>query len=474
MLNSYEDNGGHPLNGANADGVEGFERASHQLRCLIGDPLATIDATLTAAPAMAMAHVLRGWLHLLGTEPDGIAEARASTTAAAPLAGTDRERLHVAALAELVEGRWHRASRVLEDLSIRYPRDALALQAGHQIDFFTGNARLLRDRIARALPAWEPGRPGYHALLGMHAFGLEETGHYAAAERSGREALERESRDSWAWHAVAHVHEMRNDIEAGIGWLGDNEAIWAPDSFLAVHNHWHLSLQHLERDEHDAVLARYDRAIGGPGSTVVLDLIDASAMLWRLQLRGIDVGDRWQAVADRWAPMAEAGLYAFNDLHAVLAFTGAGRGDDQQRVLETQRRLMSADAGADPPDRADKADETRPARLPDKSRPDRADPLRAVPDNRAFTSEVGHPAALAIIAFGAGEHRKAIELLRPLRPIAHRFGGSHAQRDLIDLTLLEAAVRAGDSPLAMALAHERLALRPRDASARRALQRVRT
>ena len=97
-----------------------------------------------------------------------------------------------------------------------------------------------------------------------------------------------------------------------------------------------------------------------------------------------------------------------------------------------------------------------------------------MPDNRAFTSEVGHPAALAIIAFGAGEHHKAIELMRPLRSIAHRFGGSHAQRDLIDLTLLEAAVRAGDGPLATALAHERLALRPRDASARRALQRVRT
>lgn len=456
MTNAYEDSGGQLPSGANTDGVEGFERASHQLRCLIDDPVATIDATLTAAPAMAMAHILRGWLYLLGTEPDGLAEARASALAAAPLAGTDRERRHVAALGELVEGRWHRASRLLEDLSIHYPLDPLALQAGHQIDFFTGNARLLRDRIARALPAWEPGRPGYHALLGMHAFGLEETGHYAAAERSGREAVEREPRDSWAWHAVAHVHEMRNDVDAGIRWLQDHEATWAPDSFLAVHNHWHLALQHLERDDHDAVLARYDRAIGGPGSTVVLDLIDASAMLWRLQLRGVDVGERWQALAGRWAPLADAGLYAFNDLHAVLAFTGAGRGDDQQRVLEAQRRVMA----------------TRPGTP--SSRPDPTSAGQAAPDNLAFTSEVGDPAARAIIAFGAGRYREAIDLLRPLRSIAHRFGGSHAQRDLLDLTLLEAAVRACDGPLATALAHERLALRPRDASARRALQRTRS
>ncbi len=438
MIKSYEDGGGYPLSGANADSVEGFERASHQLRCLIEDPVATIDATLEAAPAMAMAHVLRGWLYLLGTEPGGLAEARASTTAASTLAATDREQRHVAALAELADGRWHRASRELEDLSIHYPRDALALQAGHQIDFFTGNARLLRDRLARALPAWDAGRPGYHALLGMHAFGLEETGHYEAAERSGRDAVEREPRDSWAWHAVAHVHEMRNAPEDGIRWLGQNEAIWSRDSFLAVHNHWHLALYHLERDDHAAVLSRYDRAIGGPGSSVVLDLVDASALLWRLQLRGVDVGERWRAVADRWAPMAEAGLYAFNDLHAVLAFTGAGRHDDLQRILATQDRVIS--------------DRTVPA-----------------PDNRAFTAEIGHPATRAIIAYGAGDYHEAVRLLRPLRPIAHRFGGSHAQRDLLDLTLLEAARRSGDGPLITALANERRALRPNDPTARRAL-----
>src|SRR5690606_31925764 len=212
----------------------------------------------------------------------------------------------------------------LEDLSATYPRDALALQAGHQVDFFTGDSRMLRDRIARALPAWDRSIPGYHALLGMHAFGLEECGDYAQAEREGRRSVELEPRDSWGWHVVAHVMEMRHLPREGIAWLGPNAATWSRGSFLGAHNWWHLALFHLEEDRVDEVLRLYDQSIGGPGSSVVLDMVDQSAMLWRLALRGIDVGTRWQPLADRWAPLASAGNYAFNDLHAMMAFVGAG------------------------------------------------------------------------------------------------------------------------------------------------------
>lgn len=81
--------------------------------------------------------------------------------------------------------------------------------AAHQVDFMRGDSRMLRDRIARALPAWDAGRPGWHAMLGMYAFGLEECGQYVDAERHGREAVEIEPRDGWAWHAVARAGETR-------------------------------------------------------------------------------------------------------------------------------------------------------------------------------------------------------------------------------------------------------------------------
>lgn len=432
------DRAGLPVTGANDESLAAFEQAAHELRCLVDDPMATIDRAIAASPAMTMAHVLRAWLNLLGTEPAGLAAARASVATARSLGGNERERLHVAAVALVSEGRWRDGARALEDLSATYPRDALALQAGHQVDFFTGDSRMLRDRIARALPAWDRSIPGYHALLGMHAFGLEECGDYAQAEREGRRSVELEPRDSWGWHAVAHVMEMRHLPREGIAWLGPNAATWSRGSFLGVHNWWHLALFHLEEDRVDEVLRLYDQSIGGPGSSVVLDMVDQSAMLWRLALRGIDVGTRWQPLADRWAPLASAGNYAFNDLHAMMAFVGAGRPSEQQQVLDAQRAAIEGQG-----------------------------------DNVHFTREVGHPATLAVQAFGRGEYAQAVRLLRPIRSTAHRFGGSHAQRDVIDLTLIEAASRGGDEALAAALAAERAALRPESPLARRYVERSR-
>ncbi len=445
------DSSGHRVSGATAQSLAPFEQASRELLCLVDDPVASVDAALAASPELTMAHVLKAWLHLLGTEPAAVAVAEGCLDAAERLDADERERAHIGAARALAQGRWHEAGLRLEDLTARHPRDTLALQAGHQIDFFRGDSRMLRDRIARALPAWDEGMPGWHALLGMHAFGLEETGDYAAAETQGRRAVELEPRDSWAWHAVAHVHEMRNAVRDGIAWLEPNRAVWSRGSLLATHNTWHLALYHLENDDHDEVLRLYDEAIGGTGSTVVLDMLDASAMLWRLHLRGVGdvsgargaggagglaLGERFNALADRWATAwadaGGAGQYAFNDLHAMIAFVGADRAQLQQQVVDAQAAALQSGV-----------------------------------DNATFTRDVGQAAASAIQAFGRGDYARTVSLLRPVRSVAHRLGGSHAQRDLLDLTLIEAAVRSGDKPLAAALAAERLALKPRSPLAQR-------
>jgi hypothetical protein len=79
------------------------------------------------------------------------------------------------------------------------------------------------------------------------------------------------------------------------------------DNFFAVHNWWHLALYHLELGEIDEALRLFDGPIHGARSKVMLDMIDAAALLWRLLLRGVDVGERWQTVADCFEPSAGAG-----------------------------------------------------------------------------------------------------------------------------------------------------------------------
>ena len=360
---SIHDELGLACTGADTESLDHYRSALRGFQCYVGDPVADIDAAIALRPDFVMARLLRAYLHLLGTEPAGIAVARAEVDAARKLPANERERSHAEAVDAIVNGRWHRAGRLLEDVAIDYPHDLLALQAGHLVDFYVGNARMLRDRIARALPEWSRDMPGYHVLLGTHAFGLEECADYARAEAEGRAAVELERRDGWAWHAVAHVMEMQGRERDGIAWLRQDTEAWSADSFFRVHNWWHLALYHLELGEIDEVLPLYDGPIRGARSTEVLNLIDASAMLWRLHLRGIDVGARWESLADDWWPLATAGSYAFNDVHAVMAFVGARRFDAVEAVIEAQRSAM---AGQD--------------------------------DNVAFTRDVGHPLTRQYVA----------------------------------------------------------------------------
>ena len=411
---------GYELSGASGRSADFLEQGLREFRCYIGDPVGTIERGLAESPGLVMGHVLKAYLHLLGTEPAGLPVARAAHADGSALPAGDRERLHLAAIGHIVAGQWRAAGRVLEDLSVDYPRDALALQAGHLVDFLTGDSRMLRDRIARALPAWGPGLPGYHAVLGMHAFGLEETGDYARAEAQGRLSVEFEPRDGWGQHAVAHVMEMQARRRDGIAWMRANPEAWSRESFFAVHNWWHVALFHLGLDEIEEVLALYDGPVYGAASTVVLDMIDASAMLWRLHLRGIDVGGRWDVLARKWQEVGGAGSYAFNDMHAMMAFVGAGRHQAADAVLEAQAAAMEAEG-----------------------------------DNAQFTREVGSAATRAIRAFGDGDYAESVRLLRPIRNRAHRFGGSHAQRDVLDLTLIVAASRSGQNRLATVLLAER-------------------
>jgi hypothetical protein len=338
----------------------------------------------------------------------------------------EREASHVVALDHLLAGNWTKAALALDRHSMRWPRDLVALQSGHLMDFYRANARALRDRIARALPHWTADIPGHSVVQGMYAFGLEETGDYARAEAIGIAATETLPLDCWAHHAVAHVLEMQGRPADGLRWMRAREPHWdGDDNFFKVHNWWHQALCHLELGEPAAALALYDARIRQGESGMALDLVDASALLWRLQLSGTDVGERWQPIAAAWDAHADGRLYPFNDWHAAMAFLGAGRTSDVQRILDTYRGA-SGEAS----------------------------------EVERWTRVTGRPLIEGFAAFWHGDYAHAANLLHDARFIANSFGGSHAQRDIIDWTMTEAAIRAGMIDMAEALANERLALRP--------------
>lgn len=417
---------GHAVSGATAEAAALYGQAIEAFNLYQGDPMSLLAQAIELAPRFAMAHLLKGHLLGLATEPEATAQARAAIDDAKSLRLDDREAGHLAALEHMLAGDWTRAALTLDRLSMRFPLDLVALQVGHQMDFFRANARNLRDRIARALPAWSTETPGYSILLGMLSFGLEETGDYARAEETGRRALDLQPLDSWAHHAVTHVMEMQGRAQDGIGWMIARKPYWSADAnFFKVHNWWHRALFHLDLGQADEAMALYDGPIRGNRSAVVLDLVDASALLWRLQLTGYDVGQRWTELAAAWDAHADGRTYPFNDWHAVMAYLGAGRPKDVARLAKAHHESQAADSEA-----------------------------------AAWGRATARPLIEGFAAFWHGDHATAVELLHPARFIANGFGGSHAQRDIIDWTLTEAALRGGLRDVAEALARERLALKP--------------
>ena len=199
--------------------------------------------------------------------------------------------------------------RLYGEVLHEYPRDLIALQTAHVGDFLLGQSQMLRDRVAQVLPHWNQDLPGYSYVLGMFAFGLEETNLYDTAEETGRRALELEPRDPWSVHAVTHVMEMQGRSAEGIAWLNSRSGDWAPGNGFAYHNWWHLALLPPRSGRERSGRSRSTTSLLRPQPTqVAYENIDASALLWRLTLRGVDVGDALAAAGRGLGPRGRGRL----------------------------------------------------------------------------------------------------------------------------------------------------------------------
>jgi tetratricopeptide (TPR) repeat protein len=425
-VTSGKDAHGNPFTG-DAATIALYDRAIDRLLRFHPD-IVELSGELTSGGSVApMALALTAYLNLMSTDPADLGPVREAWEALSQISMNEREQGHRAAIGAWLAGDWKGAATLLDDLLTRWPGDLLALMLGHQLDFFLGDAQNLRDRPLRTLGEIDPAGPHTAFVRGMAAFGFEEAGHYGRAIDAGLEAVASNPDDVWGIHAVVHTYEMQGLVEDGIRFLVSDRTQWETGNLFTAHNWWHLALYHLEAGQPQRALDIYDAEIHHAQSAgVPIEMLDASALLWRLLLDNVDTGDRFAVLADAWAPkVAGESWYAFNDLHAVMAFAGADRRDDVHTVIEDRGRWLEGATGT----------------------------------NTRMTAEIGLPACRATLAFIDGRHDDVIAELMPIRRNLNHFGGSHAQRDALQRTLLESALRSGRYELARALTSERLGMR---------------
>jgi tetratricopeptide (TPR) repeat protein len=417
---------------SSAAAAAGFDDAMSAYLGYRADAARCLARALEADADFALAHCLGGYFAMLAYKLANrpLAAAAARTAAGLAAAATPRERAHLAALEAWVAGDIDRTLALWNGILDEEPLDVLAFRLAHFNNFWLGRPHAMRASVAAVLPKWHSALPGYGAILACRAFAEEECGDYAAAERAGWAALEIDPGNLWAIHAVAHVMEMQGRRRDGIALLAARESHFAGGNNFIHHLWWHRAMFHLEEREFDAVLELYDRRLRNLASPLTeaqpdlyIDVQNAVSMLFRLERQGIDVGNRWNELADKAEARIGDCLSAFTLPHWMMALAATGRFDAARRMLDGMRAFAQGDG------------------------------LIA-----GIVGKIALPVSEAALAHRRGDPARALELMRPVLDEMHRLGGSHAQQDVLEQLFLDAAMkahRAEDMRLALARAARR-------------------
>lgn len=413
------DRRGLPASAASPAALETYDRAVDALLGWRRDALALFEASGLEDPGFALAHAGRAVCLFL---EERFAEARTAAEAArAAAAGqTARERSHVEALALLVAGRPPDAEAAMRRHLETWPRDLVVAQRLYFVWFWQGRFPEMLELTGRLLPACGADS----ALLGLHAFALEEADRLGEALEAGERAVARDPEDAWAVHAVAHALYEMAAFDHGIVRLPPAIHPCRRLNWFRHHLHWHLALLHLGRGDLARAVAMSRSGFERQPSPIAGDLHDAIGILWRQDLHGAPVGrERWQPFAAIARTRLNRQGLLFHAAHLAMALAGAGDTETADRQLAMLRER----AGTDP---------------------------------TGLVGPVLVPLVEGLGAFARGDHRQTIARLEPLRPRLVEVGGSRAQRDVFHDTLLEACFRAGDAERAERLLVARIARRP--------------
>jgi hypothetical protein len=383
-----------------------------------------IIAAADADPECCLANVYAGLLWMFLEAPDAALRAvtyLAAAERAAP-AATRREQLNAALLRAWAADDIIECLRLCEAISDDFPRDLVVVKTHQYYEFNRGNAPAML-RVALKVLSRNSDMAFMH---GMAAFAYEQCHLLKEAEVAARTALDLRRREPWAQHALAHVMLTGGRIDEGALFLEGMQDTWTGlNSFMITHIWWHLALFYLSQGRHVRVLEIYDRHCWGVAKDYSQDQVGAVSLLARMEIAGIDVGDRWQDLGDHLAARSRDTVLPFLTLQYLYGLARAGRAEAESLLYAVRQTAKHA-------------------------------PLVT----RDLWQEVALPACEGLYAYAHGDYDRAWRHLGGAMPRMAEVGGSHAQRDLFEQLLLDAALKSGRTVLAQQLLELRRAADP--------------
>ncbi len=416
-MSGMTDHYGFEVSTSNPDAAKIFADGSRSFVSWYTDAMGLLNSAIEADPDFVTAKLLKAWiLHAARTEKfrpvvQGLLAEAKPHLAGAPV----RDQVLAQAVEVAGNGSLQGGVSLLEAYLARNPTDILVHRLAQFELFWSGESRWMRDIAERAASAWNEDTPDYAQFLAVRAFSNEEGGDYETAERCGRGAVERVPESAWGAHAVAHTLVMQARADEGADFLEPLSANWGRSNQIAHHCWWHLCLFLLEQGHYDRILELLDTKVRNPESPLVkampdatIDLQNVASLLTRLELRGVDVGDRWNTIAEICGGRVHDHANPFSSAHDAMALAAVGRFDLVDTLVDSMQKV---DGGQGPV--------------------------------AAATRIIGVPLVEAMAAHRTCDYNKVVDLLWAVRRDLHQVGGSHAQRDVFFQVLVDAAMRAG-------------------------------
>ncbi len=386
----------------------------------------SLQAALMHDPDFAMAHIaLARGCQFEGNLP--AAHASKSRALECLQGVTTRERQHVKAMATAMDGDGPAALALIREHIQDFPRDALLLkQADGPFGLigFSGSQQRLQENLA-LLDSVATAYGEDWWFLSAYAFAHNELGCHNEARRLAQRSLDGNPHSGHTAHTLAHIFFETGDSQGGADFLTP----WLPgfprQGQIFSHLTWHLALFELACGHPERVQGLYAETIRPqvcPGSPLIA-LCDAAALLWRYDLYGLErPADSRQEIANFVRHHFPRPGITFADIHCALAYAAAQDFDALERLTtQIEARFQQGKISAGP---------------------------------------VVVAILRGITAFARGDYQEAACTLAPMAAQVVRIGGSNAQREVVEDTLLQAYLRSGDVEPALLLLRKRLARRP--------------